>query len=420
MANISDAMRDTAGAVANEVRDSGSSLNDLSASIPTTMHAWRVRTEPAPIDTDPLEWVEVPVPQPAPGEVLVKVLACGVCRTDLHVSEGDLPVHLPHVTPGHEIVGRVVKVGKESSDAVGTSQADASHTSNAARSVRVGQTVGIAWLRHTCGECDFCREGKENLCQRSRYTGWDANGGYAQYAVAPADYVYPLDDLLPQGTEDDAASAYSTVDVAPLLCAGIIGYRALERTGLLDRYNRRDWSLKESETSDGPAPRQPVLGLYGFGGSAHLTAQVALALGMKVHVLTRGKAAQKLALELGCVSARGAYDDPPEKLDAAIIFAPVGAMIPVAMRALRSGGILSLAGIHMSDVPSMNYERELFHEKEIRTVESNTRQDGREFLAFAATHHLAVDAHPYPLAQGQRALQDLKAGSFAGAAVLVP
>lgn len=377
------------------------------------MHAWRVSREPGPIESDPLEWAEVPVPRPEPGEVLVKVLACGVCRTDLHVSEGDLPVHLPHVTPGHEIVGQVVAMGAASSNPSASSDPSAQSVS----AIQPGQIVGVAWLRHTCGECEFCREGKENLCRRSLYTGWDANGGYAQYAVAPVDYVYPLDGLLASGTD----TSYSVTDVAPLLCAGIIGYRALERTGLLDRYDRRTWTPRDPRDSrDSRAnQRQPVLGLYGFGGSAHLTAQVALALGMRVHVLTRGEESQKLALELGCASARGAYDEPPEHLDAAIIFAPVGAMIPVAMRALKSGGVLSLAGIHMSDVPSMNYERELFHEKEIRTVESNTRQDGREFLAFAATHHLAVDAHPYPLAEAQRALQDLKAGAFAGAAVLM-
>lgn len=395
-------------AAARNTQATSSERNDLPY-VPTTMNAWRVKNEPGPIENNPLEWVKVPVPEPAKGEVLVKILACGVCRTDLHVSEGDLPVHLKHVTPGHEIVGQVVRLGPglENSE------------------IHIGQKVGVAWLRHTCGECEFCKEGKENLCLKSRYTGWDANGGYAQYAVAPADYTYPLAPLLDPETvgrdsEPTAPLEYSEATVAPLLCAGIIGYRALERTGLLDRYDHRTWTLRGGTDGGVSTPnRAPVLGLYGFGGSAHITAQVALALGMKVHVLTRGESSQKLALELGCSSARGAYDMPPEKLDAAIIYAPVGAMVPVAMRALQSGGVLSLAGIHMSDISSMNYENELFHEKEIRSVESNTRQDGREFLAFAAHHHIDVETHVYPLNRGQEALQDLKAGAFAGAAVLI-
>lgn len=414
------------------------------------MHAWRIKDQPGPISSNPLEWVEVPVPNPGPGEVLVRVRACGVCRTDLHVSEGDLAVHRKQVTPGHEIVGQIVTLGEDSASENTTGEGTVGEDEETAESqdperrgngrLHVGEYVGIAWLRHTCGECDFCRSGAENLCQKSQYTGWDANGGYAEYAVAPADYAYPLDDLLDAGEDREAAngllrecrskqgSLYSVESVAPLLCAGIIGYRALKRTGLLQFVDDRAVSesvargvLSNGNESAATAISRPLtLGLYGFGGSAHLTAQVALALGMRVHVLTRGGDARKLALELGCASAGGAYDMPPEKLDAAIIFAPVGDMIPVAMRALRPGGVLSLAGIHMSDVHTLNYENELFHEKEIRTVESNTRQDGREFLAFAARHHLDVDAHPYPLSQGQKALQDLKEGAFAGAAVLLP
>ena len=358
------------------------------------MHAWRLRNDPGPIEDGPLEWTVEPVPRPAPDEVLVRVLACGVCRTDLHVSEGDLPVHRPHVTPGHEVVGEVTDLGSHA--AVGMAGAR----------IRRGEHVGIAWLRHTCGRCGFCWRGAENLCVHSLYTGWDANGGYAEYATAPADYVYPLDALLGEG--NGSGVRYAPESAAPLLCAGIIGYRSLKRTGLLAR------------SASAATDRQPVLGLYGFGGSAHITAQVALALGMRVHVLTRGEASRKLALRLGCASAAGAYDMPPEPLDAAIIFAPVGAMVPVALRALRSGGVLSLAGIHMSDTPPLNYEHELFHEKEIRSVESNTRADGREFLAFASHHRIAVDTHRYPLDHGQQALQDLKAGVFAGAAVLIP
>lgn len=332
------------------------------------MRAWRVQ-HPAPITEDPLELVDVPVPQPGPGEIQVRVLACGVCRTDLHVSEGDLPVHRPHVIPGHEIVGRVTALGPDT------------------HGPKLGDRVGIAWLRHTCGTCRRCWTGHENLCENSRYTGWDADGGYAEYAVAPADFAYTLPD------------EYDDQTLAPLLCAGIIGYRALERTSL---------------------PEGGRLGIYGFGGSAHLTAQIALARGATVHVMTRDPAAQQLALSLGCASATGAYGTPPEPLDAAILFAPVGDLVPVAMRALDRGGVLACAGIYLSDIPTLHYEQELFYEKELRSVTSNTREDGRAFLDFAAQHPLSVSTTRYPLASGLQALQDLKAGAFTGAAVLVP
>lgn len=338
-----------------------------------TMRAWTVTT-PGPVDGDHVPLVEttLPIPEPGPGEVRVKVLACGVCRTDLHVTEGDLPVHRRQVTPGHEIVAVVDETGIE------------------VTRFHVGDRVGIAWLRHTCGECRYCARGDENLCPNSRYTGWDAPGGYAEFAVAPADFCYRLPD------------GYDDTELAPLMCAGIIGYRALERAGLPeDAHGFR-------------------LGLYGFGGSAHLAAQVALAHGATVHVMTREDASQKLALDLGCASAQGAYDAPPEKLDAAVLFAPVGDLVPVCTRALDRGGILSIAGIHLSDTPPLDYEHEMFYEKEIRSVTSNTRGDGEAFLSFAGSHHLTVDAHPYPLDSALDALRDLKAGRFAGAAVLVP
>jgi propanol-preferring alcohol dehydrogenase len=283
------------------------------------------------------------------------------------VSEGDLARHQPRVTPGHEIVGTVVDLGAEV----------ASHSP--------GDRVGVAWLRRTCGTCRYCRRGAENLCPNSLYTGWDGDGGYAEYCTVPAAFAYRL----PPGYED--------VEVAPLLCAGIIGYRALQRVGL---------------------PRGGRLGIYGFGGSAHLTAQVAIAQGATVHVMTRGERARRLALALGAASAAGAYDAPPEPLDGAILFAPVGDLVPVALRALDRGGILSVAGIHLSDVPALNYERELFYEREIRSVTANTRADGEAFLRFAADHRLQVTTHEYPFASAQLALQDLKAGRFDGAAVL--
>ncbi len=331
------------------------------------MHAWEV-ARPGPIEREPLRFVERPVPVPRSDELLVHVRACGVCRTDLHVSEGDLPVRRPHVTPGHEVVGVVATAGED------------------VRGFAAGDRVGVAWLRRTDGVCAYCARGAENLCPASEYTGWDADGGYAEYTTVPAAFAYRLPDGL-----DDVASA-------PLLCAGIIGHRALLRTAL---------------------PPGGRLGLYGFGGSAHLCAQVALAQGATVHVLTRDPAARRLALALGAASARGAYDEPPEPLDGAILFAPVGGLVPVALRALDRGGILAVAGIHLSDTPPLRYESELFYEKELRSVTSNTREDGRGFLELAVRHRVRATTHTYPLSEAQRALRDLKGGRFDGAAVLV-
>lgn len=332
------------------------------------MRAWRVTT-PGSVDGEPLEMVQVPIPQPGPGEVRLKVLACGVCRTDLHVTEGDLPVHREHVIPGHEIVGVVDKLGAGVPSAL------------------LDQRRGAAWLRHTDGTCKYCQRGNENLCPNSLYTGWDADGGYAEYAVAPADFLYEL----PTG--------YSDLQLGPLLCAGIIGYRSLARADL---------------------PKDGALGIYGFGGSAHLIAQVALGRGARFHVMSRGAASRKLATQLGASSTQGFYDSPPEKLDAAILFAPVGDVVPNVMEALDRGGTLSIAGIHLTDVPQLNYVNALFYERQIRSVTSNTRQDGREFLSAAQEHHLAVDTHEYLLDNALQALRDLKHGRFTGAAVLVP
>ena len=333
----------------------------------TSMTAWRVRS-PGPMDKRPVERVTVPVPSPAPGELLVAVRACGVCRTDLHVAEGDLPVHRQNVIPGHEVVAEVVALGADTGGEFG-----------------VGDRVGIAWLRHTCGECKFCTTGRENLCPRSRYTGWDADGGYAEFATVPALFAHPL----PAG--------YSDNELAPLLCAGIIGYRSLLRADL---------------------PSGGRLGIYGFGGSAHITAQVALAQGAEVHVMTRGAAARELALALGAASAQGAEVPPPVKLDAAILFAPVGDLVLPALDALDRGGTLAIAGIYLSDIPALNYERHLFFERQVRSVTSNTRADARDFLAFAGRHHIDVTTPEYPLGRADDALTDLAAGRISGAAVL--
>ncbi len=335
-----------------------------------TMRAWVVdRPGPVGPGEGPLRLVEKPVPVPGADELLVRVRACGVCRTDLHVAEGDLPVHRPGVTPGHEVVGVVAGAGP------------------AVRGFALGDRVGVAWLRRTDGTCVHCRRGAENLCPASEYTGWDADGGYAEYTTVPAAFVHrlPFDDI------DDVA-------LAPLLCAGIIGHRALRRCAL---------------------PPGGRLGLYGFGGSAHLCAQVALAEGARVHVLTRDPAARRLALALGAASARGAYDPPPEPLDSAILFAPVGDLVPVALRALDRGGVLAVAGIHLSDIPPLRYDTDLFYEKELRSVTSNTREDAREFLSLAALHGVHATTHTYPLSRAPEALRDLKGGRFDGAAVLV-
>ena len=331
------------------------------------MKAWVVDT-PGPMATRPLVVVERPAPHPGRGEIRVRVSACGVCRTDLHLAEGDLPPRRAATIPGHEVVGTV--------DALGAG----------ARRFRIGQRAGIAWLRSTCGRCHWCRRGRENLCPEPRFTGWDADGGYAEWAVVDEAYAYAL----PDGFDDEHA--------APLLCAGIIGYRALRRAEL---------------------PPGGRLGIYGFGASAHLAAQVALAEGATVHVLTRAKAAQQHALDLGAQSAGPADAAPPEPLDAAILFAPVGDLVPTALAALDRGGTLAIAGIHLTDVPPLDYQRHLFLERQVRSVTANTRANGEEFLALAARLGLRVTTTPYPLDHADRALADLAGDRVTGAAVLL-
>ncbi|MFI7679110.1 zinc-binding alcohol dehydrogenase family protein [Actinophytocola sp. NPDC049390] len=319
------------------------------------MRAWRA--------TGGLTRHETPVPVPGAGELLLRVRTCGVCRTDLHVVDGDLPVHRPDVVPGHEVVGEVVE---------------------AAGAFAVGDLVGVPWLRHTCGRCRFCLSGRENLCPFSRYTGWDADGGYAEYAVVPAGYALRL----PTG--------YSDSELAPLLCAGIIGYHALLRAEV---------------------PAGGRLAVYGFGGSAHLAAQVAVARGATVHVVTRNPAARELALSLGVASASAGA--PPEPVDSAIIFAPAGELVPRALAAVDRGGTVAIAGIHLTDVPPLNYREHLFQDRQLRSVTSNTRAQAREFLTLAGEHRLEVSTRDYPLAEADRALRDLADGRVTGAAVLV-
>ncbi|WP_278234738.1 zinc-dependent alcohol dehydrogenase family protein [Isoptericola sp. AK164] len=312
---------------------------------------------------------ELPVPEPAADEVLVRVEASGVCRTDLHVVDRELAVHRPHVVPGHQIVGTVEATG------------------SAVRRLRPGERVGVAWLRRTCGACRWCREGRENLCPDSAYTGWDADGGFAEHTTVPEAFAYPL-------TAD-----HDPVTTAPLLCAGIIGYRALSRANL---------------------PPGGRLGIYGFGSSAHLTAQVATARGAELFVMTRGEQNRELARRAGAAFVGGATDVPPVRVDAAIVFAPAGELVPLALQATERGGTVTLAGIHMSEIPAMDHTRDLFDERDLRTVTANTRADGAALLRLATTMRLTPAVTRYPFTAADAALDDLRAGRASGSLVLAP
>jgi propanol-preferring alcohol dehydrogenase len=326
----------------------------------------------APVTERPLRLEEVPVPRPGPREVLVRVSACGICRTDLHVVEGELPVRRSPVTPGHQVVGLVERCGPGAA-------------------LAIGGRVGIAWLHRTCGTCRFCRSGRENLCDTPEFTGWTVDGGFAEYAAAPADFVYELPE------------EFGDLQAAPLLCAGIIGYRALRLTGL----------------SDPPLSWKGArLGIYGFGAAGHVAIQVARGRGAEVYVMTRDRERhQALAAELGAAWVGGAAEAPPVKLDAAIIFAPAGELIPAALAALDKGGTLALGGIHMSDTPPIPYEL-LYRERVVRSVANNTRADGREFLAEAARLGVKTHIQTFPLEEANEALIALKHDAIKGAGVL--
>lgn len=326
-----------------------------------TMRGWRTTGDGR------LSIGELAVPEPASGEVLIGVEACGVCRTDLHVVDGDLPARLSPVVPGHEIVGRVLARFDHDIDGP-----------------RVGARVGVPWLRSTCGRCRWCRNGAENLCERSRYTGWDTDGGYAEYAVAPAAYLYRIPDSL------------EPLQAAPLLCAGIIGYRALRRSAL---------------------PPGGRLGLYGFGASAHLTAQIAIRQGAEVHVVTRGEQARRLALELGAASAVEPGGAVPA-LDSAIVFAPSGEVVRDALADLEASGTCAVAGIHLSDIPPLDYQHRLFRERTLTSVTSNTRADGTELFRLAGRLGIQAEVTPYAMSEADRALADLAEDRVRGVAVL--
>jgi propanol-preferring alcohol dehydrogenase len=321
---------------------------------------------PEPVERSPLEFADVPVPEPGRGEIRVRVKFCGVCRTDLHVVEGELPPRKPHVIPGHQVVGTVDKLGE------------------GARRFALGARVGIPWLHSTDQTCEFCRAGKENLCDHPTFTGWTVDGGYAEYAVAPEDFVYPLAENFPDEK------------VAPLLCAGIIGFRCLRLSGV------------------GAGSK---LAFYGFGAAAHVTIQVARHWGAEVYAATRGAKHQQLAMELGARWAGEATAEPPAKLDAGIIFAPAGELVPPALKALKKGGVVVLGGIHMSPIPTFDYDL-LYQERVIRSVANNTRNDGEDFLRVAAEIPVHTQVTMFPLRDANRALQDLKADRINGAAVI--
>lgn len=321
-----------------------------------------------PIDARPLRLEEIPEPVLEPRDIAVRVEACGICRTDLHVVEGDLPPRKMPIIPGHQVVGRVAERG------------------DAARRFELGNRVGIAWLRETDGTCRHCLRGRENLCPDARFTGYMADGGYAEYAAVREDFAYAM----PDGLEP--------LHVAPLLCAGIIGYRALKRT----------------EIEDGGR-----LGIFGFGASAHVTMQVARHRGCEVYVSTRGSRHQALAREMGAAWVGGSTDLPPVKLDGAILFAPAGELVPVALEALDRGGTLALAGIYVSQIPPLDYERHLFYERTVRSVTANTRQDGIELLELAAAIPIRAETETFALGDANEALFQLRHDEIRGAGVLV-
>jgi propanol-preferring alcohol dehydrogenase len=346
------------------------------------MKAWTLTT-PAPVQTNPLKLSEIPVPEPGDGQVLVRVTACGICRTDLHVVEGELPPRQPNIVPGHQIVGVIERSGR-----------------NAQRYAR-GVRVGIPWLHKTCGQCLYCKSGRENLCDNPTFTGYSVNGGFAEYALADENFLYPI----PDGFDD--------VQAAPLLCAGIIGFRCLRIAGI------EPAGIKQGSNLGGVNLGGVNLGIYGFGAAGHVCLQVARYWGANVFVCTREEKHRRLAAELGAAWVGGTVDAPPEKLDASIIFAPAGELVPPALAALRKGGTLVLGGIHMSPIPSFPYPL-IYHERSIRSVANNTRQDGHDFLRLAAEIPVKTEIQIFALAQVNEALNALKHDGIRGAGVIWP
>lgn len=323
--------------------------------------------EPKPIEKNSLVLKEIEKPKAQKNELLIRVLVCGVCRTDLHIAEGDIKRGKYPITPGHQVVGVVEELGE------------------ACHRFKKGQRVGVAWLGHTCQSCSFCSLGQENLCEKSLYTGYQKMGGYAEYLTAEEEYVYSIPDL------------FSNEEAAPLLCAGIIGYRAYKRC----------------EVKKGGK-----LGIIGFGSSAHLTFQIAQFHGCEIHVATRDSKHQNLAREMGAKTVSSGEKPFSELLDSIIVFAPAGELVPLALESLKPGGTCSLAGIYMSDIPKMAYEKHLFHEKNLRSVEANTRQDGKEFLEIASQASITAKIETFSLEKASEALMKLKKDAIEGSAVL--
>lgn len=321
----------------------------------------------APIEDAPLKWTALPDPEPGPGQVRIKVSTCGVCRTDLHVVEGELPFPGHPVIPGHQVVGTIDRLGPGS------------------RRFSQGVRIGIAWLRHTCGKCGYCRSGLENLCEDARFTGYHAPGGYAEYAVVDEDFAYKIPEV------------FSDIDAPPLLCAGIIGYRSLKRS-----------MLRPGDT----------LAIYGFGSSAHIVLQIALHMGCKVYVCTRGEKHRALAAKLGATWTGTHAENMPGPAHSAIVFAPAGALVTTALSRLRKGGTLALAGIYMTSIPSMNYEEHLFYEKNVHSVTANTREDGLELLRIASEIPIHMETEVFPLLDANNALLKLKKGGIEGSGIL--
>jgi propanol-preferring alcohol dehydrogenase len=323
---------------------------------------------PAPMESSPLKLRDIPEPVPGPNEVRIRISCCAVCRTDLHVIEGDLaPAKMP-VIPGHQVVGVVDALGAQ------------------CKRIRAAMRVGIAWLRHTCGECRFCVDDRENLCPYSQYTGYTADGGYADYAVVPEDFAYEIPEQ------------FGDVEASPLLCAGIIGYRAMKRA-----------NLRAGGT----------LAIFGMGSSAHIVLQIARFRKCSAFVVSRNPNHQKLAMDLGAAWAGDDASKMPQKVDSAIVFAPVGSVVPAALRSLDRGGVCALAGIHMSPIPQIDYDRDLFQERDIHPVTANTRQDAIELLQEAARAGVKPHTTTYPLADANRALTDMKSGKIDGTGVLI-
>ena len=321
---------------------------------------------PAPVESNPLRIEDLPKPRPGPGEVLIRVHACGVCRTDLHVTEGELEPRKSPIVPGHQVVGTIEELGPGASR------------------FAVGTRVGVPWLHQTCGVCEYCRSGRENLCERAVFTGWMVDGGYAEYVKADQNFIYAL----PEGFGD--------LHAAPLLCAGIIGFRTLRLSGV-----------------------QPggSLAMYGFGAAAHVAIQVARHWGISVYAISRDMRHQRLALDLGAVWAGGSNDEPPEKLDAVLIFAPAGELVISALRALKRGGTVAIGGIHMSPIPPIDYNL-LYHERVVRSVANNTRRDGEDFLKIASEIPIHTEVREFPLEEANQALNALKNDAIRGGAVL--